>query len=373
MHFDLPNVGEGMVLEDLPGSSSLSAARSMHSSFIMSHEAEEVVAVPLHRGTKPRKPILLDQSIEYRMADTKLHDTGYLRNMIAASRERLNRRLHHQARNNAEHFILGKGLNGIGTNLHPNITNPLAMFSGKGLYEWIFGAQEQKVETGTKRSSSDDEASNSRRVRARTDELDPASFDDAEAILRMDDDVEVARQAGTDLEDVSSVVMPWTVSASKRGSSVSRFGVGSTTRRSRLVSASPLQNRGAAMAPLDEINFQVLDDRLIPGTYANDQEATDAVEDKRIEAALDKDGDDFIVFIAIEIALKQASEEQLATQLEAEAKTVDSISFEELMAPNVHPKQTAARGFLVVCSLATKNLIRVKQNEHFGGIIMSLV
>jgi meiotic recombination protein REC8 len=373
MNHDLPNVENSISINALLRTSSLSTARTIDSSFIISHESEEVVAIPLRRGPKPRKPILMDQSIEFRKSDSMQHDSGYLQHMIAATREHLNRKLHHQARKNAEYFITGKGLNGIGKSLHPNTTNPLAMFSGEGLYEWVFGNQYQGPKIGTKRASSNDDTSNSRRVRSRTAEYDPTSFDDEDAILRMDEDVEVARRGDSELEDISSAVMPWTISASKRGSSISRLGVGSTTRRARLVSASPLQSRGATLAPLDEIDFQLSEIETIPDTDPNDPEAIILARSQQIGAAIDKDGNDFMIFLKNEIAIKQAEQEQLASQLNAEPHTVNLITFEELMAPNIHHRIIAARGFLVVCTLASKNLIRVVQDDHFGEIVMSLV
>jgi hypothetical protein len=366
MDMDPPEMGDGVN----PASSSLSAARTMDHSFVLSHESEEM-AVPLRHGPKLRKALAADKVIELRKSETKNNDNCYLKNMLAATKQHLNYQLQHQARKNAEHFILGRGLNGIGTFSHPNFASPLALFAGQGLYEWIFGNQDST--TSSKRPSPDGEDSDSRRVRPRQDDWDPTSFDDIDAILRMDDDMEVARHAGTELEDISSALMPWTVSASKRGSSMSRLGLGSAARRSRLVSASPLQSRGQTMAPMEEIDLQMLDEELILETDPEGAEAINFARTEKIEAALDKDGRDFLIFIENEITAKQADEEQIANQLGTGARDIDSITFEELMAPTVHEKKTAARGFLVVCSLATKNLIHVEQEVHFGDIVIGLV
>src|ERR1700760_2899406 len=247
MELGLPQVGDGydMEMEDATSSTS-QIQQSSSTSFVVSHESEEMVAVPLRRTRVP-KSIPADTTLELRNRNMIEQNHKYIENMRLQQKEHLLRLLSRQAKRNADYFILGRGINSSGKFVFSHTVNPLSMFCGNRLYEWATGKQ---LPLSNPKRGLEDLDIEPRRVRARQDDFEFGRADepdDYNFTALPDDEVELPRERAVDLTDISSV-MPWNISASLRGSSAYRVGSAllpsSATRRSRLVSASPLHGRG---------------------------------------------------------------------------------------------------------------------------------
>lgn len=282
---------------------------AQHSSILRSStheptpEEESSVYAAAQVARKARKPKVTayDRSQELARDVIQGWQDNYLSNMAEAHEKSLHGRAQALAKRNAEFWIWGSGLGGIGSILGPlSIDHPLAGFFGKRLFDTITGAD--TTTTGYKRPHEVDPtaAESDRRVRQRTssaeedargaDEAAPFNTidDDLGMDLNMDDDLEIGRNAPTPLpgdlaHDLSSS-MPWNISAARsRQSSLrlppsrastfafpiigpGRASLSSTTplyaplglrASSRLVSASPLHSHGGhllrqgSIAPID--------------------------------------------------------------------------------------------------------------------------
>jgi meiotic recombination protein REC8, fungi type len=376
MDLDLPQVSDGFDLQaGEAGQTSSPVQQASSTSYVISQESEEAAAAPLHR-TRARKPIKSDRRPMLRRREMAGHDNTYLTTMILQQKEHLLRRLPIQAKKNADYFILGRGLNGIGTFLHPNIPYPLSIFSGGNLYEWATG---KPFRIASNKRSSDESELDERRVRSRLDgyELVRNATDDVDMTLFRGDDVERARERAPELTDISSV-LPWNISASARGSSVQRIGSAvvpsSATRRTRMASASPLHGRGPVPV-IDEEGYHMIEDFVKdPVVDEAGQDNTSAAEVIiKYDVALDTESSNFLKFVQGAIAAKQDDAEQLAVQLNTQPEPIDNVTFEELLPPQTNIRESAAYGLLHVLSLATKDLIRVTQTEGFGPISITVV
>ena len=233
-------------------------------------------------------------------------------------------------------------------------------------------------------------------------------------------DVEIGRRAPTPLADDQS--FPWNNTASAiasrsvAGSSIaggrnlpagiaSSAGPASSMRfpsgqrppdrhASRLLSSSPLGDRGAALrdvpmsdgpsgsleglADLENESFQLHGPAAGVGTQTQAQS-------QWIEATLDREASNFLGFLQEKIELlptrrtdvaggetDQMEEDELATTPEKWAKK-KMVVFEELLPPQQHTSVVAAQALLHVLSLATKGLVDVKQEQAFGDIGIGIV
>jgi meiotic recombination protein REC8, fungi type len=349
-------------------------------SFVISTETEEA-PVMLHRKTRAPKVIAADITVELRNREMIDHSNNYIENMLHAEKEHLMRGLPHQAKKNAEHYILGRGINGIGSTIDSGMPHPLAMFSGERLFEWVTG--KPLPVAGTKREREEGPDSASRQVRPRDEYYEfgrNALHDDQGMTIMEGVDIELPREHVADLEDISSA-MPWNISASNRGSSVPRMGSAappsSAARRSRMVSASPTHGHsGVAPLLIDEDAFRMIEDFNEPlgenGLPLTSSPGPQTISNK-IDISLDTESSNFLTFVKYAILGKQSDADQIAGQLGAEAEMVESVTFGELLPPRSNSKVVAANGLLHVLALATKNLIKVKQDEHFGSISISTV
>lgn len=339
-------------------------------SFVVSQETEEAMVAPLRRT----RTIQLDKSLGYRNTEMIEHNRNYVQYMINAQRTHLMHQLPAQSKKNADYFILGRGLSRIGSNMDLAIPHPLSMFSGNALFEWATG--QDVLQRGQKRDS-DSPESEERRVRQRQDdyEFGRGQQEDQEFTTMMqDDEIEMPREAAAELEDISSA-MPWNISASLRGSSVPRGGsviIPSSAKKSRLVSASPLQGRGASILPIDEDGFHILDDEPIPdlGPRLDGSPVVKGFNESDI--TLDKDSYNFLSYIQLAIDTKQADANQLAVQLNSQAEVIDQCTFEEVLPANNNSRKIAAHGLLHVLYLANKSVIKVDQAELFGSIAITV-
>jgi meiotic recombination protein REC8 len=365
---------------------------------------------------KPKQKTLLpqDNTIELRNADLIVWQKEYLTHMAVASVAHTQKKEASQAKKNAEAWVIGNGINGVGQGVGSSkLPSPLAMFSGAALFSKITGQPIPEAKTkgkrGTKRSSPDVEEehsspSNSKRVRQDDgigfeDEVG-RNFDDDLAIHDSSSGVEIGREAPSALADYpSSALMPWNVSASlhshQRGSSVQVGRAGSVIVSSvgrHMRSASPLIGRGSNIpGELDHFSSQV-DDMVMYGRSDNDIQSEvagskrgesgvsrsqaefeifgpaaqvdtqTAASSQWIKDALDRESGNFFEYVRNTISEKmgdELGEDDLDELVEGQKKFV---TFEELFDPKQNSAMVAAQAFYHVLSLATKHRVWVEQD-----------
>ncbi|KAE9963758.1 hypothetical protein BLS_008934 [Venturia inaequalis] len=386
-----------------PAAGDLSSDHHRHrSSSVL--ESSDTAAAPQRRRRDP-KVIQADSKIELRSRELLSMNNDYLMNMTNDLVRSHALRISQQAKKNADYWLLGRGLGDVGSGLgHAKAKGPLAdMFSGSSLYQWISGSQPEVA--GQKRESDPEDTTDSeRQKRPRLDEEDQVGRAEPADVGMMDDgyvfqgdDTELARDQPSALEDIHSA-MPWNIHSSIRGSSVNRAqagipggsAAGSLSRRgSRMVSASPLVGRGrpTTLEGLPDVDptsdaallysmgaGDFLDEdfeRYGPGAAVDTQTAAQSSWQK---AALDKESNNFYDFI--ENAIEQNREAADGAEEGSDkgsVQDIDEVGFEDLLRPEENSIVVAAQGLLHVLTLATKNLIRVRQDVHYGDIRMSLM
>lgn len=340
-----------------------------------------------------------------------------------------------QAKRNAARWVLDGGVSGLDQfALDLPMEHPLAVLSGQRLIT-AFTSREA-VQTPRKRSSSavtEDQTSEvRRRVRARSEveyadignNDDSVGVEDQPGIFLddLDDDEiepEMGRRGEEPLPDHHDS-MPWNTYAASSSKQTSRQGsirpfmsaAGASSsvggrggfslgpgniaprRISRLVPESPLEHRhrlmrqssvaGSARLDSDNLDDIWVDlgydnsndyevDRLLaanPGDITNFElpfeiSTQDANNSQVIAKLLEQEAQNFLGFVSKCIRAKQAELE--------DTQEAGSVTFEELIPGDDKRKDVASQGLLHVLSLATQDLIHVRQDEHFGDIHISIV
>lgn len=174
--------------------------------------------------------------------------------------------------------------------------------------------------------------------------------------------------------------------------------MGSLDRRaSRVPSASPLVGRGVHR--FSSIELPPDEGDAGPGLHSDD--VYPAVEDESfqlhgpgagistqvqaqsqwIEATLDREAHNFLDFLKEEIRKVPGAgavhddddEDELSRELPPLAEKSDMVEFEHLLPPQDHSAIVAAQALHHVLALATKNLVKVEQEEPFGTIKLGVV
>lgn len=387
------------------------------------------------RKRREPKIIPVDQTQELRNTDLAEWNNNYVANMDHAKKIKTQHKLTSTAKQNAAAWVFGVGIGGIGAGVSAfDVKGPLAdMFAGEAFMQALTGVPAQTA--GRKRGSEEVEAAESeseaRRVRMRQgdEELGLAqglNLEDDDGIVLPGSEVsnssrrwsidtefiqaiEMARHAQPALDDTSQ--FPWNRSASLRGSrqgsigqgfgsSVGGFatsggrlsslppiaGPGSLDRRaSRITSASPLVGRGQGQDLEPEIS-QFDDNELLGGpstSIAGDDfqiygpaaivDTQTAAQSQWLRAALDTESSNFLEFIKAEVSRKAAAAQDTEDQDAGGVVAPTSVFFEELLPPDRNTKIVGAQALLHVLALATKGLIQVEQQEHYGPINLSPV
>lgn len=421
-YMDIDMLDLGNDFDILPeGEAFPSATRQASDEHTPSSETSSTAGAPMRRKRRAAHIIPLDQTMELHNSDLSRWNTEYLQNMAEATRIKMQHRAIAQARKNAEFWIWGSGIGNIGRRFgYSETKTPLDMFYGDALFEALTGIN-RAATAGQKRDrdSGIDEATEgeSRRIRRRSDEDQVSRGNDMEldegVFAPMGDEyVEMPRDAPSALDDQQLFsAMPWNISASIRGSSVTRgrsarpsgfpasaggpssLGglLGSLGRRgSRTVSISPLHGRGkpgglGALRSLEgEDEFGILggDDFGYLGAGAEDDldlyadpPPIEPQTSQKVRDALDAEGINFLAFVhdGIQEKRKRLQEELEADFLQAEAAAgLDEVLFEELL-PLTNMRVVAAQALLHTLALATKGLLTVRQDEHFGEIGLRIV
>ncbi|KAL8763177.1 MAG: hypothetical protein Q9184_000980 [Pyrenodesmia sp. 2 TL-2023] len=379
--------------------------------------SSEAGVAPQQRRRREPKLLPVDQTQELRNRDLAEWNNNYVTNMENAKRIKTQHKLTSTAKQNALSWVFGAGIGGIGAGGGAaNVKGPLAdLFAGDALMQALTGVAARTP--GRKRGSEEVEAeesdSEARRVRMRQgdEELGLAQGSNLEEddgiILPGSEAIEMGRHAQPGLDETSQ--FPWNRSASLRGSrqgsigqgfgsSVGGFaasggrlsslppiaGPGSLDRRaSRITSASPLIGRG--QGPRPELDIPQFDDNEFLGgpstSIAGDDfqfygpaanvDTQTAAQSQWLRAALDTESSNFLEFIRAEISSKAAAAQEAEDPVLGGAVVPTSVFFEELLPPDRNTKIVGAQGLLHVLALATKGLIQVGQQEHYGPIHLS--
>ena len=288
----LPAVDDYILPSDAQPFSTTAAApaqaprRSSSVSFEDFEEPSSTVEALQRRRRQP-KPLAADSILELRNSDLARWNSEYLTNMQNAREAKEAAKATRQAKQNAEMWVIGRGLGNVGWGFGRDrlVQNPIlaGLFSGEALWEGVTGIKRRR-ETEEEPEEGEGLDTEDRRVRARSEEGEedigrgePMDLDEGIHLPAGEEDVELAREAPSALDAHLSDTMPWNMTASLRHSSVPRSagpgpfaaGIagpsaaggpsstgpmpGSLTRRSRsragsrIVSASPLVGRGLGL------------------------------------------------------------------------------------------------------------------------------
>jgi hypothetical protein len=373
------------------------------------------------RKPKAKKIIAMDQSTELRNSDLIVWQKEYLTHMATATALHNQKKEAAQAKRNADAFLVGNGLNGVGQCIGSSkLPSPLAMFSGVSFLSKITGKAipepEAKGKKGTKRGSpseiEEEQSPASKRARQDgpaldfLDEMGRENLDDEVMMHDSSSGMEIGREAPDALTDhPSSAFFPWNVSASvnsyQRGASSSVQGgnivPGSIGKH--LTSASPLIGRGSNIpGELDHFSDQLDDEMVMYGRSDNEEsgvarskrgeslgrgvgsnqaefeifgpaaqvDTQTAANSQWVKDALDRESVNFFEYVRNTISEKAGDElgdddlDQLGSD-EVGAKD-KFVTFDELFDRKKNSVMVAAQAFYHVLSLATKARVWVEQD-----------
>ncbi|OBT93972.1 hypothetical protein VE01_08224 [Pseudogymnoascus verrucosus] len=347
----------------------------------------------------------VDIRLDIRNSELSEWQTNYVQNMAKDKHAKRMRAINKYAVANASIFIWGNGIGGIGKIIRysGNVPHLLDIFSGDKLKELLTGVA-STLGRRMKRARSafdenDEEAA--RNVRARPD-LEPQlpravgedtfmpNFDD-EMMPYPDDSsgVEQGREAFTPLQDHHSSAMPWNVSASvnsfrHRSSSVvpgqgRHSSVIPSRPGSRHPSASPLLGRGRLLSDNDmELpaggvrSSSVFENEELEALGPSAAVDTQTAQNSQwVADALETESLNFLEFVKCSHQEAEADLEDQDSQDGDDEPRENWVGFETLFPPQESYRVVAAQAFHHVLSLATKNLLRVTQEE--GGEVMMSV
>lgn len=374
-------------------------------------------AAPLKtRKRKVPKPITEDKRPAVTSADLKSWNEEYLQNMDAAIHLKQVHRAPTLAKKNAYTWVFGNGLGGIGGRIGSSkFPSPLEMFSGDNLMTAITGAPAPKPPTrASKRPHNDnDDSSEARRVRVRQeleDHIGRGGEDEGfMPVFEESIGIEAGRDAQSALEDHAASAMPWNISSSLHSyrnlpgpGSSSAPGYGTVGGRQssilsgkhgRLTSASPLLGRGRADIPdlerIDDLEFpangsenfidalerpnlplidtQAVEFEIFGPTAAVDTQT--AQDSYWIKEALARESLNFLEYVKNTLLEQEANElEDNVLMGGVENAKPREVGFETLFPPDSNSMMVAAQAFHHVLTLATKNLLHVKQAEPYAEI-----
>lgn len=382
-----------------------------------SEMAEVAVPIKKKRAKAALKKAITDtEAISYRNADFKSWQENYADNMASQRDAKRNNAIKNHAKANAGVFLFGNGIGNIGrliTSVSNGSSHPLAWLQGDMLRNLITGEPTPPAfrEQARKRRlsvSSTVEADEEARKRRHSDE-DPEAqrghedkemiqpLDDDLALLGLEDSAEMGRDAPTPLAEHQSSAMPWNVSSSlksfragdlslprQRGVRASSIVSHRAGPPSRVSVQSPLVGRGRLLSDFEDIRRDESPSppergrNHITGTSDNAILALDEDEfemhgpaaavdtqtagnSQWLAEALETESYNFLEFVKNTTTEIEIDEE--ITEIEREEYRT-WVGFEKMFPPNQGTtKIVAAQAFYHVLSLATKNLLGVKQ-EH---------
>ncbi|KAL8832062.1 MAG: hypothetical protein Q9170_005029 [Blastenia crenularia] len=380
----------------------------------------EDAAAPHQCKHREPKELPVDRTQELRNSVLAEWNDGYLTNMDSAKKSKLQHKSTAIAKQNAAFWVFGAGIGGIGAGMGAShMKGPLAdMFAGDALMQALTGAPPSIAGSKRSRSGAEGDGSDSeaRRVRMRRDDEEVGRAqgfnldEDDMMALPGSQAIEQGRHGRPSLEDTSQ--FPWNRSASLQGSrqgsiaqghgfasSIGGFatsggrpsslppiaGAGSMDRRaSRITSASPLVGRGPEL--FSDLEIPQFDDNDLLGgpstSVAGDDfqiygpaagvDTQTAEQSQWLRTTLDTESNNFLEFIKAGISSRAVAAQEAEDELSAIIPTPNSIFFEDLLPPTQNSKIVAAQALHHVLALATKTLIKVDQQDHYGPIELGL-
>ncbi|KAK4232239.1 hypothetical protein QBC38DRAFT_324384, partial [Podospora fimiseda] len=311
-----------------------------------------------------------------------------------------------EARQNAFNLIFGRGIANVGFAADGHdIFNPMAAhFAGDALQAQILGVvymfqgeENDQSPRGRRRTASEalelEEEENARHVRPRLSNEAPGQA--AQALRPLDGNepaIEAGRDAGSALPDILSDV-PWNRPSSQIPSSSIKGGAAGHGSRagSRQVSASPLIGRSRGLDAIERYSDQPAfgsdgfgdflpshgndafsSDPAGPPdfpTHSTAQEEADVANtSQEMLNALDREGHSFHAFIR-----DKAKEMGYPNENDVPGSQRQWVDFDQLFSREDRTRRVVVQAFHHVLTLATKNMIKVKQEgqggtEPFGTI-----
>ena len=183
-----------------------------------------------------KKQLRVDATLSLTNNDLRSFKDDYLANMAASTRHRNILKGAMQAKKNAQHYVFGTGIMGVGNGLGSlSILNALQSFAGEDLMAKITGSLPNNKQKRTIDAQPDAHSPSPKRARGEDevgrgqDEGIFTNFDeDMPEEGRSSSGVEIGRDAQSALPDYPSSAMPWNISASvnshKRGLSSRKPG-----------------------------------------------------------------------------------------------------------------------------------------------------
>ncbi|KAL1648060.1 R8 protein [Diplodia intermedia] len=427
MDINIP-IGDDDELDLLPEAEPFPSAHGRLSSASEHRENEEeaiesssVVQAPIRRQLK-RRVIPMDTTMELRNADLAGWMNGYVDNMLEAKKQKHVHNATMLAKRNAEYWVLGLGLGGVGAIVgNTGLAGPLDQFRGDALLLSLGIVRKGPKKKRAHQSADEQDKSDGdgRRVRPRSEEGEvgrgdtdmedggPVNIDEEEH------DVEAAREAQSEQEERDlSQMFPWNVTASVRNSSLAPsarralgFGgsgvstsaggsiggqLGSIGRRGRWISESPLHGRGRHhnLEPLpsseaDELGDDTLgdlgggvavgeDDEFEMDGAAAAADTQTATESQVARTAFAKEMENFGMFIFDSLKQKEDEAAAAATEGSQSVESINEILFEDILPPNSTSTIVAAQGFMHLLTLSSLGRVSTRQDEPFGEIGLSL-
>lgn len=373
------------------------------------------IAVPVKKKRAKaalKKAITDTEAISYRNSDFKYWQESYADNMASQRDVKRNNAIKNHAKANAEVFLFGNGIGGIGrviSSVSNGSVHPLAWLQGDMLRNLIINEpiEAASSEQARKRRlsiSSTVEADEEARKRRHSEEDPEAQRGQNEDVTPLNDDLtlfgldnsaEMGRDAPTPLAEHQSSAMPWNVSSSLksfragdlslprqrgvRASSIVSHRVGPP---SRVSAQSPLVGRGRLLSDFEDIRrdespsppergrdqFAGASDNVIlaldedefemhgPAAAVDTQTAGNS---QWLAEALETESYNFLEFVKNTAAEIEIDEEIAEVEREEDRTWV---GFEKMFPPKQGTtKIVAAQAFYHVLSLATKNLMGVEQ------------
>ena len=150
--------------------------------------SSESAEAPQQRKHKAAKVLAIDMTQGLRNADLAQWNNEYLSNMVIAAQAKQQHKLPSQSRKNADFWVTGTGIGGVGSGLGTSkLQSPLDMFAGDKLMRALTGVEATPIGKKRTRGDEDDRGSDSeeRRVRAREEGDDQIGRGDG---LALDED-----------------------------------------------------------------------------------------------------------------------------------------------------------------------------------------
>jgi meiotic recombination protein REC8, fungi type len=391
---------------------------SEHNQKLRSQRRGEVIVaidLPIRKSQKVIKHILIDENIELRHAEIANWNKNYIENMVTHRKKKEVYRTLLQAKKNASFWVSGVGLGGVGKGVGScKMINPaLDMFYGERLMTMFGRGSTNVVSKGQKRNlDSEDDTLTPRNTRLRLSSEDHIGRGDDYDLPNFNDDgTEIGRNAEAAMEDPSSA-MPWNISGRDPSSALGfptsaggnsgrdgSAGPGFLPHRIiRNISASPLHGRVRLSGRLssleveerdeskteDDINIFLDEDLGIDGglnsfEYFGAGATLETQNTQAIISALDRESYNFFDFFKAGIRKKAAHSNEKgkgradAIITERHGAREMCVLFEELVPYEHNSAIVAAQAMHHTLLLATRGLMMLQQDEHFGDIQMAIV